>query len=58
MQEGKISQIIGPVVDVDFPEGRLPSILDALTITRADGTKLVLETQQHLGEERVRTVAM
>ncbi|TLU53372.1 MAG: F0F1 ATP synthase subunit beta [Chlorobium sp.] len=58
MQEGKISQIIGPVVDVDFPEGRLPSILDALTITRADGTKLVLETQQHLGEERVRTVSM
>ncbi len=58
MQEGKISQIIGPVVDVDFPEGRLPSILDALTITRPDGTKLVLETQQHLGEERVRTVAM
>ena len=58
MQEGKISQIIGPVVDVDFPEGQLPSILDALTITRADGTKLVLETQQHLGEERVRTVSM
>ena len=58
MQEGKISQIIGPVVDVDFPEGQLPSILDALTITREDGTKLVLETQQHLGEERVRTVSM
>ncbi|MBM3162707.1 MAG: F0F1 ATP synthase subunit beta [Chlorobi bacterium] len=58
MQEGKISQIIGPVVDVDFPEGQLPSILDALTITRPDGSKLVLETQQHLGEERVRTVAM
>ncbi|MCX6180013.1 MAG: F0F1 ATP synthase subunit beta [Chlorobiales bacterium] len=58
MQEGKISQIIGPVVDVDFPEGQLPSILDALTITRPDGTKLVLETQQHLGEERVRTVSM
>ena len=58
MQEGKISQIIGPVVDVDFPEGQLPSILDALTITRPDGSRLVLETQQHLGEERVRTVAM
>jgi F-type H+-transporting ATPase subunit beta len=58
MQEGKISQIIGPVVDVDFPEGQLPSILDALTLTRPDGSKLVLETQQHLGEERVRTVAM
>ncbi|NTW83348.1 MAG: F0F1 ATP synthase subunit beta [Chlorobiaceae bacterium] len=58
MQEGKISQIIGPVVDVDFPEGQLPSILDALTLRRPDGSKLVLETQQHLGEERVRTVAM
>jgi F-type H+-transporting ATPase subunit beta len=58
MQEGKISQIIGPVVDVDFPEGQLPSILDALTVTRPDGSKLVLETQQHLGEERVRTIAM
>jgi len=58
MQEGKISQIIGPVIDVDFPEGQLPSILDALTITRQDGSKLVLETQQHLGEERVRAIAM
>ncbi len=58
MQEGKISQIIGPVVDVDFPEGQLPSILDALTVTRPDGSKLVLETQQHLGDERVRTIAM
>ena len=58
MQEGKISQIIGPVVDVDFAEGKLPSILDALTVTRQDGSKLVLETQQHLGEERVRAIAM
>lgn len=58
MQEGKISQIIGPVVDVDFPEGDLPAILDALVVTRPDNTKLVLETQQHLGEERVRTIAM
>jgi F-type H+-transporting ATPase subunit beta len=58
MQEGKISQIIGPVVDVDFPEGQLPSILDALTVTRQNGSKLVLETQQHLGEERIRAIAM
>ncbi len=58
MQEGKISQIIGPVVDVDFQEGGLPAILDALTVTRQDGTNLVLETQQHLGEERVRTISM
>ncbi|ANT63869.1 MULTISPECIES: F0F1 ATP synthase subunit beta [Prosthecochloris] len=58
MQEGKISQIIGPVVDVDFPEGQLPSILDALTVTRPDGSRLVLETQQHLGDERIRAIAM
>ncbi len=58
MQEGKIAQIIGPVVDVDFAEGNLPSIMDALMVPREDGTELVLETQQHLGEERVRTVAM
>jgi F-type H+-transporting ATPase subunit beta len=58
MQEGKIAQIIGPVVDVDFAEGNLPSIMDALIVPKEDGTELVLETQQHLGEERVRTVAM
>jgi len=58
MQEGKISQIIGPVVDVDFPEGQLPAILDALTVARPDGSRLVLETQQHLGDERIRAIAM
>lgn len=56
---GKITQVIGPVVDVSFEETRkLPQILDALEITRQDGTKLVLECQQHLGEDRVRTIAM
>jgi F-type H+-transporting ATPase subunit beta len=57
---GKVAQVIGPVVDVDFSaEGSvLPRILDALTIARPDGTKLVLEVQQHLGENRVRTIAM
>lgn len=58
MQEGKIAQIIGPVIDVDFAEGQLPSILDALIVPRQDGTELVLETQQHLGEERVRAISM
>jgi len=58
MQEGKITQIIGPVVDVDFVDGQLPAIMDALVVEREDGTELVLETQQHLGEERVRTIAM
>ncbi|RCR66901.1 F0F1 ATP synthase subunit beta [Larkinella punicea] len=57
---GKITQVIGPVVDVSFEgEGsRLPSILDALEITKANGQKVILECQQHLGEDRVRTISM
>jgi F-type H+-transporting ATPase subunit beta len=57
---GKITQVIGPVVDVSFEgEGaRLPKILDALEVTRPDGQVVVLECQQHLGEDRVRTIAM
>jgi F-type H+/Na+-transporting ATPase subunit beta len=57
---GKIVQIIGPVVDVSFDiEGSiLPSILDSLEVTRENGQKVVLETQQHIGEDTVRTVAM
>ncbi len=61
---GHISQVIGPVVDVYF-EGHemdaalvLPSIHDALTIKRDDGRTLVVEVQQHIGEDTVRTVAM
>ncbi|MFY0607292.1 MAG: F0F1 ATP synthase subunit beta [Cyclobacteriaceae bacterium] len=58
--KGKITQIIGPVVDVSFgAEGaKLPNIMDALTITRPDGALVVLEVQQHLGEDTVRTIAM
>ncbi|MCO4818973.1 MAG: F0F1 ATP synthase subunit beta [Bacteroidetes bacterium] len=57
---GKIAQIIGPVVDVSFEgEGsRPPQILNALHVTLENGGKLILETQQHLGENRVRTIAM
>lgn len=57
---GKITQVIGPVVDVSFEnEGsKLPNILDALEITRPNGQIVVLECQQHLGEDRVRTIAM
>jgi F-type H+-transporting ATPase subunit beta len=57
---GKVAQIIGPVVDVDFSgEGlHLPKILNALAIKRRDGSNLYLEVQQHLGENRVRTIAM
>jgi F-type H+-transporting ATPase subunit beta len=57
---GKISQIIGPVVDVSFEnsEAGLPDIYDSLEITKADGTKLVLECQQHVGEDTVRAISM
>ena len=56
---GHVAQIIGPVVDVAFEVGDdLPSIHDALEITRDDGRKLIIEVQQHIGENMVRCVAM
>ena len=57
---GKVSQIIGPVVDVEFSgtENPLPQIYDALEIENSDGTKLILEVQSHVGEETVRTISM
>ena len=60
---GRISQIIGPVVDVQFEftdsfETRLPSIHDALYVSHTDGQEVFLEVQQHIGENIVRTVAM
>src|SRR3978361_7146 len=56
---GKISRIIGPVVDVSFADdAHLPKIYDALEITKENGQKVILEVQQHLGEDRVRAVAM
>ena len=56
---GKISQIIGPVIDVTFEDNsQLPKIYDALEIKRTDGTTLVIECQQHTGEDTVRAVAM
>lgn len=61
---GHISQIIGAVIDVAFDtEGKkaeevLPKIFDALEITRPNGQKLIVEVQQHIGEDTVRTVAM
>ena len=62
MTEGSIVQIIGPVVDIDFPSGKLPSILNAVKIPRVnvEGVQedLIVETQMHLGEDRVRAVSM
>ena len=62
MNKGSIVQVIGPVVDVDFSGNQLPAIYNALKIARTDSegnpNTLIVEVQQHLGEERVRTVAM
>jgi F-type H+-transporting ATPase subunit beta len=58
MNKGKITQIIGPVVDLEFNENELPAIYNALKIKRDDESELVLEAQQHLGENIVRCVAM
>jgi F-type H+-transporting ATPase subunit beta len=56
---GEITQIIGPIIDVSFENSaKLPAILNALEVTKADGQKIVLECQQHLGEYIVRTIAM
>ncbi|GAA4440509.1 F0F1 ATP synthase subunit beta [Pontibacter saemangeumensis] len=57
---GRISQVIGPVVDVSFVGDniKLPNILDALQVTKDNGQVVVLEVQNHLGEDRVRTIAM
>jgi len=58
---GKIVQVMGPVVDAVFEHGQLPDLLNAVTIERNDNGKksiLVCEVQQHLGEDTVRTVAM
>jgi F-type H+-transporting ATPase subunit beta len=60
VNKGRVAQVIGPVVDVSFEgEGsHLPAILNALSVTKSNGQELVLEVQQHLGEDRVRTIAM
>ncbi len=57
---GKISQIIGPVVDVSFNDAgsTLPQIYNALAVTKENGQEVILEVQQHLGENMVRTIAM
>ena len=60
MNKGKIVQVIGPVIDVSFEgEGiQLPNILEALEIIRPNGQKIILECQQHIGEDTVRAIAM
>ena len=57
---GKVAQVIGPVVDVVFEgdDNLIPPIYTALKIDREDGTQLILEVEQHIGEDTVRCVAM
>ncbi|HNT22477.1 MAG TPA: F0F1 ATP synthase subunit beta [Saprospiraceae bacterium] len=57
---GKVKQVIGPVVDISFegPDSTLPAILSALVVRKKNGKNLILEVQQHLGEDTVRAIAM
>ena len=58
LEFGKVSQVMGAVVDVTFEDGQLPQIMNALEINRKNSSKLVLEVALHLGESVVRTIAM
>ena len=58
MNKGRINQVIGSVLDLEFTEDNLPAIYNAIDIPLGDGKKLVAEVQQHLGENIVRSVAM
>ncbi len=58
MHTGKITQIIGAVLDIKFTEGELPEINEAIKIKRQDGTALTVEVSQHLGDDTVRCIAM
>ena len=55
---GKITQIIGAVLDIKFTEGNLPEIYEAIKVTKQDGDVLVVEVAQHLGDDTVRCIAM
>ena len=55
---GKITQIIGAVLDIKFSEGNLPEINDAITIATKDGGELTVEVSQHLGDDTVKCIAM
>ena len=56
--KGYISQIIGPVLDIQFPDGNLPPIYTALKVETADGIGNIVEVQQLLGDNKVRGVSM
>ena len=55
---GKVTRVIGVVVDVEFPAGQLPELLDAVVVTKRDGKQVVMEVQQEIGDNAVRCIAM
>ena len=55
---GKITQIIGAVLDIKFSQGKLPEINEAIQVPLSDGGKLTVEVSQHLGDDTVRCIAM
>ena len=58
MELGKVTKIIGVVLDVKFPRGRLPRIFEGVEVMRRDGSRLTAEVAQHLGGDTVRCIAM
>lgn len=58
MVEGKIIQVIGPTVDIAFPAGEIPAIYNAISIAQSDGTILIVEVAQHIGNDMVRCIGM
>ena len=56
--EGRVSQVIGAVVDVAFPTGSLPSILHAVVVHTRDGRDVIMEVEQEIGDNSVRCIAM
>lgn len=58
MSTGRVTQVLGPVVDIQFDSGNLPEINNAITVKRSDGTELTCEVALHLGDNMVRTIAM
>ena len=58
MNEGRVIQVIGPVVDVRFSQGNLPSILNEVDILEPNGGRLACEVEQHIGETTARCIAM
>jgi F-type H+-transporting ATPase subunit beta len=58
INKGYVTQIIGPVLDIEFPDGNLPPIYSAIEIEVGDGTKTIVEVQQLLGDNKIRAVSM